>query len=202
MIKDRPEWTALRDVIERHAIHVLPPGQTMPARSPGQTWTNLFMLRRVTQDGVLLRACVDLMAYLMIDDGLDLREIQLAGMETGAIPLLAGFACLYSVPTLTVRKTPRDHGLHNRIEGRLHDDRQIVLIDDTLGGGSRVWWTWDTLHDRFALGAGIHGTVYTLLQNWPVDGVSRGDATLRTRTVFDRNDFDFTYAPGRDWPAP
>jgi hypothetical protein len=191
----------LRQAIQTQAIYICPPGQTIPARGSG-TWKNLFMLRRITQQGHLLSMITDELEDLIWADAVDPSTVQFAGIETGAIPLVTALALRFSAPSFIVRRQRRDHGLFNQIEGKVDPGRLTVLIDDTLGSGLRmrqcITAIYESKYDIL-----LHHNVYTLLQNQPMGSfVDNEGGTWGARTIFRRHDFTFDYVPVTYWSLP
>ncbi|MEO8392050.1 MAG: orotate phosphoribosyltransferase [Chloroflexota bacterium] len=62
----------------------------------------------------------------------------IAGIETGGIPHSAALAYTMHVPSVFVRKQPKDHGTKRRVEGGDVAGRRVLLIEDliTTGGSS------------------------------------------------------------------
>jgi orotate phosphoribosyltransferase len=64
---------------------------------------------------------------------------RLAGVELGAVPLVAATALHNDLPYCIVRKSDKGYGTGNRIEGRaLEDGEKVVLIEDVVTTGSQV----------------------------------------------------------------
>lgn len=61
-----------------------------------------------------------------------------AGVESAGIPHSAALAFTAGLPSVFVRKEPKDHGLGRRIEGGDVGGRRVVLVEDmvTTGGSS------------------------------------------------------------------
>lgn len=63
----------------------------------------------------------------------------LAGMELGAVPLLAATSIETGVPYAIVRKEKRGHGTESQIEGEDVKDKKVLVIEDvTTSGGSVI----------------------------------------------------------------
>lgn len=69
-------------------------------------------------------------------------RIQIGGMETGAIPLIAGTVLSggagIEVTSFYIRKSRKKSDLANRIEGDVHKDVPLILVDDILNHGYTV----------------------------------------------------------------
>ena len=185
----------LRKAIQEHGIYVCAPGEAIPGRDGMKEWHNVFRLRRITQDGRLIPLIRDALSELMQADGLDPSEVQFAGMETGAIPLITALALWHRTTGFVVRKEARDHGTRHQFEGPI-TDKLVVLVDDLVSGGARVWQCVDAIGIR-ASHLTVHRAVYTLVQNGEASELPRGRTTLPVRAVFQRKDFDFTWVPER-----
>jgi orotate phosphoribosyltransferase len=62
---------------------------------------------------------------------------RLAGMELGAVPLLAAASVFAHKPIAVVRKAPKGHGTNQRIEGEVKAGERVLVIEDvTTSGGS------------------------------------------------------------------
>jgi orotate phosphoribosyltransferase len=108
----------------------------------GRTSTLYIDLRRITQDP----AGINLIGKLVLEK---IRELApdsrfVGGLETGSIPISTA-VCLLSrsdsengIQAFWVRKTVKDHGMQNRIEGNLVRGGKAVVVDDTIttGGSS------------------------------------------------------------------
>jgi len=62
----------------------------------------------------------------------------IAGIETGGIPHSAALAYTMDIPSVFVRKQPKDHGTKRRVEGGEVAGKRVLLIEDliTMGGSS------------------------------------------------------------------
>ncbi len=59
----------------------------------------------------------------------------IAGVATGAIAIGAITADCLGLPYVYIRKTPKDHGLENMIEGNLRPGSKVVVIEDIVSTG-------------------------------------------------------------------
>lgn len=62
----------------------------------------------------------------------------IAGIETAGIPHSAALAYAMQIPSVFVRKQPKEHGTKNRVEGGSVENKRVLLIEDlvTTGGSS------------------------------------------------------------------
>lgn len=63
------------------------------------------------------------------------KDIQIAGVATGAIGLGMLVAEQLDAPFLYVRPEPKKHGRQNQIEGALLLDKKIVVVEDLISTG-------------------------------------------------------------------
>jgi orotate phosphoribosyltransferase len=64
---------------------------------------------------------------------------KIAGVATGAIAQGALTADLLNLPFIYIRSAPKGHGLENLIEGELHQNEKVVVIEDLVStGGSSL----------------------------------------------------------------
>jgi len=63
------------------------------------------------------------------------KDIQIAGVATGAIGLGMLVAEQLDAPFLYVRPEPKKHGRQNQIEGALLPDKKIVVVEDLISTG-------------------------------------------------------------------
>ena len=69
-------------------------------------------------------------------------DLQIGGMETGAIPLIAGISLCENaerdVANFYIRKSRKKSDLANLIEGEVRQDIPIILVDDILNRGRTI----------------------------------------------------------------
>lgn len=185
---------ALRKIIQERAIYVCAPGEVIPGRS-GAEWRNVFRLRWITQDGRWLPLARDALSAMMLVDGIEPQHVQFAGLETGAIPLVTALAIWHGTTGFIVRKEAREDGARNLLEGPV-TDRPVVLVDDVVASGARAWQCLDGIVYR-ASHLCVHKTLYALVKNGGPSELCRGEQCLPVRSVFQRQDFDYTWRPER-----
>lgn len=125
----------MQQLIARNGLHFGDEGAPLINKRGGRyNW--LFDLRRVFMDAHALTA----IAAAFWQRYADHPPFQLAGMETGAIPLLT--ALMLSAPPqrgavngVIIRKARKTSGLARALEGELRD-LPVLLLDDTLNSGT------------------------------------------------------------------
>ena len=63
---------------------------------------------------------------------------RLAGVELGAVPLVVAAALESGLPYGIVRKTAKEYGTGNRIEGRIPVGEKVTLIEDVVTTGAQA----------------------------------------------------------------
>lgn len=79
------------------------------------------------------RVIIDGFAACVASD--DMPAEVIAGVETAGIPHSSALAFATGKPSVFVRKTEKDHGLKNRIEGGDITGKRVVLIEDMVTTG-------------------------------------------------------------------
>ncbi len=99
----------------------------------GLTSSEYFDKYRFESDPVLLRAIAEQMAPLIPQD----TEI-LAGLEMGGIPVATALSLVTGLPTLFVRKQPKNYGTCQFAEGRDFKGKKLLIIEDVVTTGGQV----------------------------------------------------------------
>ena len=70
------------------------------------------------------------------------KEIEvdvIAGTATAGIPPATSLANLLETPLIYVRTHPKEHGMKNQIEGVLHQNQNVIVVEDLIStGGSAL----------------------------------------------------------------
>jgi orotate phosphoribosyltransferase len=91
-----------------------------------------------------LRAVAEAFAE-RVDDG-----TKLGGVALGGVPLAAATSVVADVPYVVARKQAKDHGTGNRIEGRLDDGEEVVVVEDIATTGQSAVDAVEALRDAGA----------------------------------------------------
>jgi orotate phosphoribosyltransferase len=75
---------------------------------------------------------------------------KLAGVALGGVPLAAATATEAGVPYVVARKQAKEYGTGNRIEGRLADGEQVVVVEDIATTGQSAVDAVEALRDAGA----------------------------------------------------
>jgi len=129
-----PRWSRLRDIIRSQSLKL---GHFI--LSSGRTSTYLFQLRQTTMlpEGAALLGSI-IVEYMK---GNGIRCV--GGLELGAVPLVASAAILshlegYPIEAFFVRKTQKEHGARERIDGHLSSGAETLLVDDVATTGGSI----------------------------------------------------------------
>lgn len=71
----------------------------------------------------------------------------LAGVATAGIPQAALVSDALQLPMCYVRPKPKDHGMQNLIEGRIHPGQKVVVIEDLVSTGGSSLKAVESLRD-------------------------------------------------------
>lgn len=95
-----------------------------------------------------------------ISDRLPAGAHRLAGVELGAVSLVAAVALHTGLPYVIVRKSAKEYGTANKIEGRpIEIGEGFALIEDVVTTGTQVLRAAEVLEEA---GAGVLGIVAVL----------------------------------------
>jgi orotate phosphoribosyltransferase len=111
-----------------------------------------------------------------ISDRLPAGAQRLAGVELGAVPLVAAVSLQSDLPYVIVRKSVKEYGTGNRTEGRpLEAGERVVLIEDVVTTGTQVLRAAVVLEEA---GAEVLGIV-AVLDRRDEDAASLGGYSFR-----------------------
>ena len=131
-----------RGYLDHHCIFRSPPGPALlTAYAGGRARWQLYM-PVATLDQEFMRR----IALLFWDKHLPefrRQPFQLCGIESGGVPLAcalqaAAFAMGVTVNAFEMKKAAKTYGLLNWLEGIVHKDVPVVLVDDVVGAGLTI----------------------------------------------------------------
>jgi orotate phosphoribosyltransferase len=170
------------------------------------TWASgikspIYCDNRLTLSDVAVRRAVESGLAELVRSHYPEAEI-LMGTSTAGIAHAAITAHILGLPMGYVRSGPKDHGLGNRIEGRLERGMKAVVIEDLISTGGSVLEVVEALREAGAEVLGI-ASIFTY-------GMKRGLERLKAAKVknVSLTDFDAVveaaaeggYISGRDIP--
>lgn len=117
----------------------------------GRTATEYFDKYRFEADPQLLAAVVAAMVPLVPED----TEV-LAGLEMGAIAIVAELSRMTGLPAAFVRKKAKPYGTARLVEGADLDGRQVTVVEDVVTSGGQIVLS---TQDLRALGASVEVAV-------------------------------------------
>ncbi|MWG34910.1 orotate phosphoribosyltransferase [Halomarina oriensis] len=77
--------------------------------------------------------CLELVAVAFAERTADVSK--LAGVALGGVPLVAATSVETGTPYVIARKKAKEYGTGNRIEGRLDDGEEVVVLEDIATTG-------------------------------------------------------------------
>ncbi len=188
-----------RNYVNDHCIWRVPNGsKDLPAMgAPGKLGAGFyrwqFYLRSAFFNPLVMRIIVnDFFAkfgFLLRDNA-----VQLAGVESAAMPMLTAFSleaarCGHPVNVFSVRKEAKAYGRRNWLEGTV-TDKPVLLIDDLISSAHyTVMHAQDILamHDIDMIG---HMYCFMYKTHTPDDPVVRHGKSYDISHIFTLNDFD------------
>ncbi len=123
----------------------------MPGKIPGTSYTWIFYLRNGLFNHEFLSAVSQMYLY-KIKQEVGHFDFQIAGLETGSTPLLAGIPLISRVFNLdinsfSIRKEQKTYGLLNWIEG-IPNEKPVMLIDDLCNSSMSMKQGYDILRNE------------------------------------------------------
>lgn len=213
---DQQIYNQLFDYIDKNCIFranpevkyfkYLPKGNILPNGISMKPMTWCFYLRRLTHNAVALRDVAFTIAQDIIKkchNGDESSEIQLCGLETASIPLIAAVQMAFiqggiNVNAFTVRKDRKAYGLCHLIDG-IPNNNKIIVIDDMINSGSSVSKVIDTCF--YELDLTPANNVYCIIgakdeHRW---SSTTGVPNLNVNYLFHKDDFNKSYDPDKYW---
>ena len=92
--------------------------------------------------------CLELIAEAFADK---IDEPKLAGVALGAVPLVAVTSVETGLPYVIARKKAKEYGTAKRIEGRLEDGEEVVVLEDIATTGNSAIDAVEALRDAGAV---------------------------------------------------
>jgi orotate phosphoribosyltransferase len=132
-----------RDFIDTHCIERRKPSDSLPGKLPGSTYTWMFYLRRGMFNSDFASAVSKMFLYKVAKER-GRFPFQLAGLESGAVPILSsitvGASLLYGlhINAFAVRKERKEYGLRNWIEGTPIPGAPVMLVDDLCNSSTSM----------------------------------------------------------------
>lgn len=109
--------------------------------SSGKSSPYYVDIKQASTDPEVLRAIAEDIATRVED------EDRLAGLELGAVPLLAAASLESHLPYVVVRKEAKDHGTGSRLEGAFEEGETALLLEDVTTTGASAAEAVDVLRD-------------------------------------------------------
>lgn len=102
--------------------------------SSGRESSYYVDMKRAITDPIILNKIAELITELIADDKID----KVAGPALGAIPIVTAVSLESSIPMLMIRKSKKDYGTSELIEGDLEDDDVVVVVEDVTTTGNSL----------------------------------------------------------------
>lgn len=112
----------------------------------GQISNEYFDKYRFEAKPELLKQVAELMVPL-VPEGTEL----LAGLEMGGIPLATMLSQLTGIPTVFVRKKPKEYGTRQFAEGNDVAGKRVVIVEDVITSGGQLLLSANDLREAGAI---------------------------------------------------
>jgi orotate phosphoribosyltransferase len=123
----------------------------MPGKAPGTWYSWIFYMRRGLLDRAFMSAISKLFIY-RINQEIGHFDFQIAGLETGATPLVVALPIhlhrhKIDVHSFSIRKEKKKYGLLNWIEG-VPNDKPVLLVDDLCNSSMSMRQAYNVLKEE------------------------------------------------------
>jgi len=81
--------------------------------------------------------------------------ISLAGVTSGADPIVCGIVSNFNVNGLFIRKKEKGYGTKKLIEGKYEEGGNVIIVDDVLTTGESIQYAYDVLIDHKLIPIGV-----------------------------------------------
>jgi orotate phosphoribosyltransferase len=147
----------------------------------GQVSDEYFDKYLFEADPVLLRGVAEQMISLLPPDAQ-----MLGGLELGGVPIATMLSQLTGMPTLFIRKQPKEYGTRKLAEGDDPAGRHVVLVEDVITTGGAVLAAATALRD---IGATVSTVVCAIDRSAPGQSVLPAGG-ISVRPVLTKADLD------------
>ncbi len=125
-----PDKSNLIDLLKKNNI-ILKGKFTL---SSGQKSNYYINIKKAITNPLILSTIAQLITTSIKNENID----KIAGPELGAVPLATAISLQSNTPLLIIRKTKKDHGTSQLIEGELKENDQILIIEDVTTTGKSL----------------------------------------------------------------
>lgn len=182
----------LREFINRYCIFRVPPGFKLKGIPEGHSYEWQFYLRRVIFQPRFINIIANEIMHMVTEDHPD-NPVQIAGMESAAPPIIAAIMATTPIPLVgfAIRKTQKEYGLMNWIEGIPDPKLPVVLIDDISNSKTSLERARKVCEYS---GLDVKGA-YTIIDKKISTDVNGRDgrSLLPVRSIFTLDDFQLTW---------
>jgi len=129
-----PRWLRLRELVRLHSLR-----RGDFTLSSGRSSKYLFQLRQTT----MLAEGAALLGEIILEYMISYSIKSIGGPELGAVPLVSSVAVVSHlkhspVNAFFVRKSAKEHGARERIDGHCLDNGEVLMVDDVATSGGSL----------------------------------------------------------------
>lgn len=102
--------------------------------SSGRESSYYVDMKRAITDPTILNKIAELITEKIAEEKID----KVAGPALGAIPIVTAVSLESTIPMLMIRKSKKDYGTSELIEGDLNEDDLVVVVEDVTTTGNSL----------------------------------------------------------------
>jgi orotate phosphoribosyltransferase len=163
--------------LREKCLKVAPPGEEFQLASGGTSRVYLDVRSAAMAPAPLL-LIGRLLGHLMLQNCI--MPAAVAGVELGGCPLATAVTLAWDLPTLYIRKKPKEHGTAKLIEGVVTPGMTVVVVEDVTTTGQSSLFAVQTLQEA---GCKVMG-VYTVVDREQGGAAVLAQAGVQLRSIF------------------
>jgi orotate phosphoribosyltransferase len=164
--------------LREKCLKIAPSGEEFQLASGGTSRVYLDV-RSAAMAHVPLKLIGQLLGYTMLQNGMT-PAWSVAGVELGGCPLATAVTLAWDLPTLYIRKKPKEHGTAKLIEGVVTPGMTVVVVEDVTTTGQSSLFAVRTLQEA---GCKVMG-VYTVVDREQGGAAVLAQAGVQLRSIF------------------
>jgi orotate phosphoribosyltransferase len=132
-----------RHYIDSYCVWRSKNGETLPGKNPKKRYLYQFYMSRALHNVDFLDNMSNLFVY-HVEREVGHFDFQITGLQTGATPMVIGLSIMckhkfgLNINSFSVRKTQKEYGLMNWIEGLPIKDKPIMIVDDLINSANTL----------------------------------------------------------------
>ncbi len=91
-------------------------------------------LKKAYTDPEVMAMIIEGISGIMEDENID----RIAGIEMGGVPIATALSLKTGIPFIIIRKKAKGHGTDKRIEGKIMEGDNVLIVEDTVTTGGSI----------------------------------------------------------------